>query len=186
MTQPASVTGKANVLASINDWLTTNVPAAGWTYNFDFALDPAVMPRVDVSEFNFFDPGDTAIGGVIFPANPLGVTEGKINRLMLQLEIRADGSQQTNALQLVRQLRDQFVYALINAGVGRDNAPPNSAPIMPPIIVKDGSGTSTNTAVRVQTEADNHLLENFHVPKPPETLIFYYQLLFKMEWFELR
>ena len=79
MTQGVSITGKTNVWTSFNEWLIANVPASlGFTYFFDQALDPTTMPAVNVSEYKFFDPADTALGGYIFPANKgLGPTQGK-------------------------------------------------------------------------------------------------------------
>ena len=130
----SSPSGAQALWSSVNDWLAANVPASStptFTYGFDQALAPAVMPRVDVSAFNLPDPGDTALGAVIFTNNPAGHIQGKLNKAMLELNIRADGSQQANALQVVRQLRDLFVYALTNAGCVSEAT---NALIMPPII----------------------------------------------------
>ena len=185
MTQAASVTGKANVWASFNAWLALNVPAGTtWTYNFDQALDPAVMPRVDVSEFKYFDPGDTALGGYIFPANlGSGPTQGKRQRMMVELNIRTDGSQSTSALQLLRQIRDWLIYALQNAGVTDEDT---ATLLMPCILINDSLGHSTNIVARVVTEEDNAIVENYFPPAAPETLIHRYQILFRLEWFEMR
>ena len=186
MTQPVSVTGKANMWASFNGWLQTNVPntlGGGFTYNFDQALDPAVMPRVDVNEFKFFDPGDSAMGGMIFPANPLGVTQGKEQRAVVELNIRADGNQQANALQLVRQLRDWIMYALINAGVA-DSV--TGAVLVPPIYILDGSSAQTGIICRVMTEVDNAIIENYYQPEAGQGLIHRFQILARLEWYEMR
>lgn len=184
MTQPVSVTGKTNVWESFNDWLTTNVPESlGFTYGFGQALDPAVMPRADVTEFKFFDPGDSAMGGDIFPANAgLGPTQGKVQRMMVEINLRTDGGQNDSALEFVRQMRDWFVYALQNAGVPNENL----VPIFPGILINDALGNPTNIAARVVTEVDNAFVENFFDPAPPESKIFRYQLLFRLEWYEMR
>ena len=185
MTLPMSTSGEQELWSSVNDWLTTNVPAAGtpaFTYFFDEALDPAKFPQVNVSQFNSFEPGDTALGGVIFTNNPTGRIQGKVNRAILAIDIRDDGSVHNNALQTVRQLRDAFEYALINAGVFSEA---DNAVLFPPIVVKDSGGSTTNTFARVMTESDNAIIKNFYSPKPPETQIVRYQLLFKMEWYEL-
>ena len=190
MTQPVSLTGKANVLASINAWLTTNVPASlGFTYYFDQALDPAVFPAVNVYEFPFFDPGDSALGGVIFPANagntPVGPTEGSAQRAIVAFDLYTDGSGGGNALLFLRQMRDWFMYALRNAGVTDDRT---NAVLVPPIIITDVNGTTltTNVPARWMTEIDNWAVEHFYPPAAPGSLIFKYQILARVEWYEMR
>lgn len=183
MTQAASITGKAVVWAAFNTWLSTNIPGTGvFTYNFDQALDPATMPRVDVSEFKFFDPGDSALDGGLFGIGGNGGhSQGSAQRMVAEINIRTDGSQDNSALLLARQLRDQFFYALKNSGVVDDSG----SPIMPPIIIYSVAGVAT-LVCRVITEVDNAIVENFFTTQPPETLIFRYQLLFRLEWFEMR
>ena len=41
--------------------------------------------------------------------------------MMVELNLRTDGSQNPAALQLLRQMRDWFIYALQNAGVADED-----------------------------------------------------------------
>lgn len=179
-----SVSGEEALFGSINDWLEANVPAStnGFTYFFDQALDPAQMPQVEVSQFSFFEPGDTALGGVVFPKNPTGHIQGKFNQAMLEINIRDDGSKHDDALQRVRKIRDLIEYALINAGVYDEHG---EYVIFPGILVYTAGGVSTNTFARVMTEDSNAVVKTFYKPSPPESDIFRYQLFFKIEWVEL-
>lgn len=186
MTLPVSPSGETQLWSSVNDWLAVNVPAAGggFTYAFDQNFDPAVYPRVEVSQFNFSEPGDTALGGVIFTNNPTGRIQGKAQRAMLEINIRTDGGPTgtPDALQKCRLLKDAFDRALCNAGMFSEA---DNALLYPPIIVYDANGATTNTFARVRTEDDNCVVKNFYKPDPTEGLIFRYQLLFKLEWYEL-
>lgn len=190
MTQPVSITGKANVLASINTWLQANVPnSLGFTYFFDQALDPAVFPAVNAYEYRFFDPGDSALGGIIFPANtantPAGPTEGSAQRMIIALDMYTDGSADSNALLVLRKMRDWFMYALKNAGVVNDLT---GVVLVPPVIITDvnGTGLTTNLVARWMTEQDNWAVENNTPPSAPGSQIFKYQILARVEWYEMR
>lgn len=187
MTLPISVSGETQFWSSVNDWLTANVPAAGggFTYFFDQALDPTIFPSVEVGAFNSFEPGTTAMDDLVFPKNPdQNHTQGRFNQVLMEINIRTDGGPNgsTDALQKCRLLKDAFVYALQQAGMV--NEATQTIPI-PPIIIKDSSNATTNTFARLMTEQDNCIIKNFFKPSAPESLIFRYQLIFKMQWVEL-
>ncbi len=184
MTQPASITGKQNALTAFNTWLQTNVPAAdGFTYFFDQALDPTVYPSVEVSEFKFFDPGESALGGQIFEAGPDGSTQGSLMRVVMELNIRTNGATDTSYVAHARQMRDWIIYALRNAGVWSDD---QNKVLFPPILILDSSSNATGICLRPMTEVDNWAIENFYAPEPPDTLIARYQLMIRLEWYEMR
>ena len=120
---------------------------------------------------------------MVFPQNPNQAhVQGRFNTALLEINIYTDGSKQDNALQLVRQIKDAMVYALSNAGqydAGSDSI------LFPPIVLNDANGASTNTFVRPMTELPNWVIKNFYKPSAPETQIFRYQLIIKLEWVEL-
>ncbi len=182
-------TGKTALFYSVQSWLQTNVPtanAADFTYAFLQDLGPSVMPRVEVSEFNFSDPGEDVFGGIAYPAAATGQqTEGQRQLAMLEVNIYVDGSKQTDALKHLRQVRDRIRYGLVNAGTTRDI---DNAEILPPIRVLDPANSNFDTGIiaRVKSEDDNAVTENFFKPQAPQSLIYRYQLLFKLEWYEMR
>ena len=102
--------------------------------------------------------------------------------MMVELNLRTDGSQNPAALQLLRQMRDWFIYALQNAGVADEDT---GTLIMPCILIYNGA-SSTNIVARPVTEEDNAIVENYFPPAAPETLIHRYQILFRLEWYEMR
>lgn len=177
-------TGKQALLTSINNWLNTNVPpanAADFQYGFLISENPAVMPRVDVAEFKYFDPGESAMGGVIFPAaTGAQQSRGKENRTMLEIWIYTDQKQDASAKKHMYEIRDRLVYGLTSAGLDDGG--------IPPITVLDpaNSNFDTGTVARVMTEEDNFLIENYFPPSGPMPTIHRYQLLAKISWYEMR
>lgn len=181
-------TGKRAMLASFKAWLEVNVPSGtGWTYSFLDELNPTVMPRVEVSEFNYFSPGDTAMGGVIFTGadSALVQKEGRRNMAMLEINIYTDQSKDPAAYQALLKIRDAVVYGLVNSGTTRDS---DDTEILPPVIVKDpaNSNASTETIARVKTEEDNAVVENYYRPSSAQPQIHRQQILARVEWWEMR
>lgn len=187
-------TGKRAVLTSINKWLALNVPAANaadFTYDFLQEMQPPVMPRVEVNEFKYFDPGESAFGGNIFPAaGAQQQKRGKINYLMLELNIWADQNVQPDAKQKVYKIRDRLVYGLTNAGVPDFEASTPAVPVVlvPPILVLDPANGNfdTGTVAYVMTGEDNAIIENYFPPTAEAPLVHHYQLLVKICWYEMR
>ena len=184
-------TGKTALFYSVQKWMGINIPTAGaadFTYAFLQDLGPAVMPRVEVSEFPYNDPGEDAFGDVVYPEAAAGQqTEGQRQLAMLEVNIYTDGSKQTDALKKLRQIRDRIRYGLVNAGATRDV---DDVEILPAIYVLDPVSTpvdfNTGIIARVKSEDDNAVTENFFKPQAPQSLIYRYQLLFKLEWYEMR
>ncbi len=190
-------TGKQALLSSFNAWLETNVPSGGstdFTYSFLQQLQPQKMARVEVSEYQYFTPGQTAFGGIIFPAagaqqQSLGVA----NRMMVQIDIFADQAPlgaftgtptSLAARKVITQIRDRIVYGLVNAGVTDSTGAVAVPPI--PVLDPENSNFDTGTLIRVLTEEDNWKTEKYFPPSPEKPSIHQYQLLFKLEWYEMR
>lgn len=182
-------TGKQALLYSLRKWLVANVLTAGdddFQWSFLEELQPSVMPRIELTDFRFFDPGATAYGDNIFPAAlPGQQKEGRINRCMVQFDIYTDQSKATDALEHVYQLRDRLVYALENSGMSRNS---DNTEVLPPITVVDPENADfdTGTVARMKTEEDNHLIENYYGPNTERPNIHQVQLIAKLEWFEMR
>lgn len=187
-------TGKRSLLTSINKWLQVNVPSAGpadFNYGFLQQLGPPVMPLVEVNEFRYFDPSESAFGGQIFPAAGVGQQKrGKQNLTMLDINIWTDQSLQDDAKQALYKIRDRIVYGLVNAGVPDFEAstPGNDVVLVPPILVLDAENANFDTGIvaRLMTEEDNNLIENYFPPSADQPLIHHYQLLAKIGWWEMR
>jgi len=181
-------TGKQALLSSLNDWLVLNVPTSGasdFTYGFLISENPAVMPRVDVNEFKYFDPSETAMGGMIFPAaTGAQQSRGKENRTLIEFWISTDQKQSANAKEKMYQIRDRLVYGLNAAGV--DDGAGNV--LVPPIAILDPANSSfdTGTVARLMSEEDNYLIENYFPPSAAMPTIHRYQLLAKISWYEMR
>lgn len=187
-------TGKRALLTSINRWLEANVPsanAADFTYGFLEQLDPSVMPRIEVSEFNYFDPGESAFGGQIFPAaSGAQQSQGKKNLMMLDINIWTDQNKQSDAKQHLYTLRDRIVYGLVNAGVPdmKTSTPLVPVVLVPPILVLDPANSDFDTGIvaSLMTGEDNFLIENYFPPTAEKPLIHHYQLISKIGWYEMR
>jgi hypothetical protein len=187
-------TGKRALMFSFNSWLAANVPSAGasdFSYGFLQQLNPSVMPRVEVNEFRFFDPGESAFGGQIFPGG-VGAqqTQGKKNHAMLDINIFTDQSKQGDGKQKLYTIRDRIVYGLVNAGVPDHKASTPQVPVVlvPPIQILDPANANFDTGItaHILTEEDNHLIENYFPPTAERPLIHQYQILAKIGWYEMR
>lgn len=189
-------TGKTSMLFSFNQWLTNNVPALNatdFTYSFLQQLGPQVMPRVEVTEYQYPTGGQSAFGGVIFPAGedaPYQQRLGKTSHVLMELNIYADQAKGTPAAgtqlaarQKISQIRDRLVYGLENAGVTAFNGQVSIAPIP---LLDANSSTDTGTLIRVMTEEDNWLMEQYFPPSPDKPGVHRQQLLVKLEWYEMR
>jgi len=187
-------TGKRALLYSLNTWLTANVPSSGpsdFSYGFLQQLNPSVMPRIDVNEFRYYDPGDSAFGGQIFPAAGVGQQKrGKANLAMIDINIFTDQNQQANAKQKLYTLRDRLVYGLTNAGVPdfELSTPALEVVLVPPIKILNPALADFDTGIiaQVMTGEDNFLVENYFPPTAEKPLIHQYQLLVKIGWYEMQ
>lgn len=186
-------TGKRSLAYSLNAWLTANVPSAGpadFSYGFLQQLNPSVMPRIDVNEFRYYDPGNSAFGGQIFPAAGAGQQKrGKANLALFDINIWADQNQSPNAKQTLYKLRDRLVYGLVNAGQPdfELSTPALEVVLVPPIKVLDPANGNFDTGIiaQVMTGEDNFLIENYFPPTADKPLIHQYQLIVKIGWYEM-
>lgn len=182
-------TGKQALLYSVKKWLVTNMLAANdadFQWGFLQELAPSVMPRIELTDFRYFDPSVTAFGDNVFPAASSGMQkEGRLNRCMLQFDIYTDQQQAADAYKHAYQLRDRLVYCLENAGITRDS---DNTEVLPPIKVlnPEASDFDTGTVARLMTEEDNHVIENYYAPNAERPNVHQVQLIAKLEWFEMR
>lgn len=185
-------TGKRNTLASFKKWLELNVPAgASGDFAYAFLSDVSnaeTFAKVGVSELQYFQPGNTAFGMNVFPAStyPVGspAKNGTLQNMLLQIEIKADATQQTDALRLAYKIRDRIRKGLILAGVADDET---LALYVDPIVVNDyeNGGAATGIIARVPFEQDNAVQEVYIPPDESAPNIHTLRLLVRLEWFEL-
>jgi len=179
-------TGKNNALTSFNKWLATNVPpanAADCTYAFSSQLLAAVFPRVEVSEFQYFDSSNSAYGMNVFPAG--AQKQGKLNQAMIEFNIYDDVVAHSDAKRHIYQVRDRLIHGLTLAGYSDDIT---NVVAVPPIALLDYdqlTPTDTNILVRVPFEQDNAVIERYYAPTADSPNIHRIQLLIKVEWYEL-
>lgn len=188
-------TGFQNVLASINEWLTLNVPANGsvavpsanagdFYYDFLADADTAKFPRVSVSgPIDNPEPGVNAMGQVVFPSG--AQEQGRPNVIMLEVNIYTDSSIDDSAKKLLYQIRDRLARGLANAGISKDL---DDSVILPPIAVLDydtGPPTDTGIVATVQIESANGLGCRYFVPTAEAPTVHRIQMMARVNWYEL-
>ena len=177
-------TGKYNAIASICKWLEVNVPGGTqFTWFFTAQQATAVFPRVEVEEFQYPDLGNSAYGGVVFPAG--AQSEGQLSQMMLKFDFFTSNGPNINAKQALYEARDRVVYALRNAGRSTDR---DATALLPAISVLDyngGSSTDTQTVARVPMEEDNAFTEQYFAPTAEQPNVHQLRLLVKFHWWEM-
>jgi hypothetical protein len=180
-------TGKNNVLTSINKWLQANVPPANdadFKYIFTSEVAPVVFPMVTVTEFPFFDPGFNAMGNVLFNAANYTSDQGRINHLMLDINIYTSNAVDPNAKRNMLRIRDRIISGLTKAGLYDDDT---NVQLAPPISVLDydNGAADTGTVARVAIEEANYAIERYYPPSADVPDVHRYQLLVKIQYFEM-
>lgn len=180
-------TGKNNLLTSLNKWMQTNITpanAADFTYFFTAQINPTVFPAVTVDEFPFFDPPFNAFGNVLYPSASYTSSQGRLNHAMIDINIYTSVAADSSAKKHLIQIRDRIVAGLTQAGLGDDVT---GTQILPPIEVLDydNGGADTGIAARISIEESNNPIERYYPPSADTPDIHRYQLLFKIQWFEM-
>lgn len=184
-------TGKQNVLTSLNKWLETNVPAASssdFVYIFDNEIQANTLPSVQVSEFQYFDPGADFFGMNVFPKSAYPVSspanQGSRSEMMILIDIKADQGSDVNAKKVIYQIRDRIRRGLMLAGVSDDVT---DVQILPPISVLDYDNAAADTGIiaQIPTEQDNCIQEKYLPPDASAENLHSIQLLVRLWWFEL-
>ena len=190
-TQP---TGFQNVMASLNEWLTLNVPANGTVavpsnnagdFHYDFVADAdtAKFPRVSVSgPIDNPEPGIDAMGQVVYPNGTQ--EQGRPNVITVEINIYTDSGKDTSAKKLAYQIRDRVARGLANAGVSRDI---DDTVILPPIKVLDYDNSAADTGIvaTVQIESANGLGCRYFPPTGEAPTVHRIQILARIKWYEL-
>ncbi len=186
-------TGKNNALSSFNLWLTRVVALRvsgdfGWI--FDPEMQPATYPHVEVTEFQYFNPGNTAFGMEVFPANSYPAaappTQGTQMEMLIQINIRADQGADVNAKKTVYQIRDRIKRALqLSAMVDSSTGNGYVEPIQVLDYDANTDGLATGILARIPVEKDNAIQERYLPPDAGAQNIHTIQLLVQLQWFEM-
>jgi hypothetical protein len=180
-------TGKNNLLTSINKWMQLNIPPASeadFVYYFTSQMQPAVFPRVEVTEFPFFSPGSDALGSVIYNAATKTSDQGKTESVMIEVNIYESSAKNENAKRDMLRIRDRLVKGITQAGLSDDI---NDTVIMPPISVLDYDNGAADTGIvaRFCIEESNAKIERYYAPTADYPDIHRYQILLKFQWYEM-
>ncbi len=189
-------TGKQNVLTSFNKWLETNIPPADsrdFSYIFDPQMAATKLPEVEVTEFQYFNPGNSAFGMNLFPASSYPTaspaTQGTMAEMMIQINIRADQGIDKNAKRSIYRIRDRVkrglqLSAMVDDATGNPYVAPmlildygNAPPATPP--------SATGILMRIPVEQDNAIQERYLPPDAGAQNIQTIQLLVRLQWYEM-
>lgn len=186
-------TGKNNALSSFNIWIARVVTQKisgdfGWV--FDPEMQPSKFPSVEVTEFQYFNPGNSAFGMEVFPGNSYPAaappTQGTLMEMLVQLTIRADQGADLNAKQTVYQIRDRIKRALqLSAMVDSSTGNGYVEPLKVLDYDADQNGLDTGIIARIPVEQDNAIQERYLPPDASAQNIHTIQLLVRLQWFEM-
>lgn len=187
-------TGFQNVMASLNEWLVTNVPKNGTVavpsvnagdFHYDFLAnaDTSKFPRVSITgPVDNPEPGIDAMGQLVFPGR--SQEQGRPNVIVVEFNIYADSGKDESAKRLVYQIRDRLARGLANAGISRDI---DDTIILPPIKVLDYDNGEADTGIvaTVQIESANGLGCRYFEPTAEAPTVHRVQMLARIKWYEL-
>jgi hypothetical protein len=190
-------TGKANLLTSINHFLIDNV-GSGVVHNgtltalpagkshwwfFGYPLAALLFPSISVTDVGLFTPGERAFDRLLGTDADGNWIKGTRNQTLIEINCWAkDTAETANAEQVVRELRDLVMYALLNAG---DSKADESGLAVPSILLKDYYDDMTPTVGVIYVDrASNAINEKFIVDQADQQ-IKRYRILARIFWDEI-
>lgn len=175
-------TGKRNLLASIVEYLQTQLP--GENIVGSHYLQTETFPVVTIEDSGIFSLGDIAFDELVgfdSSGNPI---RGKIEQTQLQIQILDRLSDSNRApIRGIRKLRDRVKYALFYAGV-----PDGSGGfVLPPIKILDFENAKADTGfiAWVPRELDSAWVETF-IQDDGTPPVWRYRIYCRVYWWEIR
>lgn len=188
--------GKQNLIASLNEWLTTVVKGGkendgslsidqDFYWFFDFPIAPQRFPSVAVSEVGLFDLGKRA-----FDENLVAFTEdGKAihavrNQTLVEINCwHQDSDDFGGATKKVRELRDRIVYALEFAGLMNET---EDGFIIPPIKLIDFYQESKPVIGVIRLDPNGNAINEKFLIDPINQQLKRYKLLIRISYDEYK
>lgn len=192
-----SPSGKFSVITSFNIWISeqltdgeihngfsTTLPM-GKTFwiHFGYPLSALMFPSVSISEIGLFTPGESAIGRVLSIDPTTGQPiKGIRNQTLMEINCWAkDTTSLANAEKVVRELRDQIMYSLLNAGEWDEVADDF---VVPPILLKDYSDPMPPTVGVISLDKESNSINERFLVDAVDANVKRYKLLVRITWFE--
>jgi|GEM_PF-6037944 len=195
---PSSPSGKQSTITSFNKWLIEQLPegevhpgmgttlSVGKTFWFLFGypLTALMFPSITISEVGLFNPGETAIGRILgTDPNTGDPIKGTKQQTLMEINCWAkDTAEVANAEKIVRDLRDQVVYALMNAGDFDESADDF---VVPPILLKDHSQAMPPTVGVIYFDKNPNSITERFIVDAVDANIKRYRLLVRVFWYEI-
>ena len=188
--------GKQNLMASLNEWLTTIVrggkeddgsllASQDFYWFFDYPIAPQRFPSVAISEVGLFDLGKRA-----FDENLVGFTEdGKPihavrNQTLVEVSCwHQDSDNFGGATKKVRELRDRIVYALEFAGTMNEK---EDGFIIPPIKLIDFYQESKPVIGIIRLDPNGNAINEKFLIDPINQQLKRYKLLIRLSYDEYK
>lgn len=170
MTIPITIpTGKANMLASLRDYMQTNLPGSIPSGNYDIEWEQYENAE-SYPSISFEDVGIPSVGGHAFDdfigvgtndANQSVNYYGKKAQTLVEFNCQTNLNDSNTAIQDCYQMRDQIEYMLMYSG---KTHPATGAQMLPPILLNDYSVNPpafTGGVVEAPMERDSIWMEQF-------------------------
>lgn len=188
--------GKQNLMASLNEWLTTVVLGGkeddgalsadqDFYWFFDSPIAPLRFPGVVVSEVGLFDLGKRA-----FDENLVGFTEdGKPihavrNQTLVEISCwHQDSDTFGGATKKVRELRDRIAYAIEFAGLKNEK---EDGFIIPPIRLVDFYQESKPAIGIIRLDPNGNAINEKFLIDPINQQLKRYKLLIRLSYDEYK
>jgi hypothetical protein len=169
----------------VHDGISKTLPSGkDFWFFFGYPITTLMFPSISISEVGLFTPGERGLGRVLAIDSTTGLPiKGSRNQTLIELDCWAkDTAAKSDAEKVVRELRDQVMYVLMNAG---EFDVAIHELVVRPIELRDYSQNSPPLIGYIKIDrSPNSITERFIVDQVDQN-IKRYRMLVRVFWDEL-